>query len=205
MASWVLRAALWGGAYLLGSVPGGLVITRATRGVDVRGHGSGNIGTANVYRVAGRGPAIATFLFDGLKGALPVLLARRLRVPVGSMLITGAAPILGHNWSIFLKGRGGKGIATSIGVVASIAPPVAIVAGLVWGAVIATTRYASLASLAMMAAVPVGLRLRGYDRRYTLFGLGLLALAILRHRANIGRLLDGTELKLSGGSSRRGE
>lgn len=194
-----VRVGLWVGAYLLGSLPSGLLVALATHGIDVRGQGSGNIGTANVYRVAGRGPAALTFLGDALKGLLPVVAGRLLGLPLWVLLVAGAAAVAGHNWSIFLRGRGGKGIATSLGVVVGIAPPVALLAGLVWGVVIAASRYASLASLLMMASVPVLLALLGYADPYWLFGLALVALAVYRHRANIGRLVGGTELKISTG------
>lgn len=191
-----LLALLSAGAYLLGSVPSGLVIVYGTRGIDIRRHGSGNIGTANVYRIAGRGPAILTFLLDGVKGLIPVLAGRMLGLPLWALLLVGGAAVIGHNWSIFLRGRGGKGIATSSGVLAGIAPPVALLAGMVWGIVLAGSRYASLASLLMMASVPALLALLGYAAPYWIFGVALAALAAYRHRANIGRLVGGTELKI---------
>ncbi|HUZ01668.1 MAG TPA: glycerol-3-phosphate 1-O-acyltransferase PlsY [Thermomicrobiaceae bacterium] len=201
----LVRLGLWTGSYLLGSMPSGLIVARATRGVDIRRHGSGNIGTANVYRVAGRGPAALTLLGDALKGLLPVLVGHALGLPLWVLLVAGAAAIAGHNWSVFLRGRGGKGIATSIGVVVGIAPLVALFAGLIWAIVIAASRYASLASLLMMASVPALLVLLGYADPYWVFGLALVGVAIYRHRANIGRLVGGTELKISTGLGGRGD
>lgn len=194
---WLAWAALWLGAGLLGSVPSGLLIAALVRGVDIRRCGSGNIGTANVYRIAGRGPAALTLLLDALKGLLPVVAGRLLGCPLWVLLLAGLLAIAGHNWSIFLHGRGGKGIATSIGVVVAVAPLVGILAGAIWAVVIVASRYASLASLLMMASVPLLLALMGYTGAYWLFGVALAGLALYRHRANIARLLGGTELKIT--------
>ncbi|MBX6342622.1 MAG: glycerol-3-phosphate 1-O-acyltransferase PlsY [Thermomicrobiaceae bacterium] len=200
MSTILLWAAVWVAGYVSGSVPSGLVVARLLHGIDIREHGSGNIGTANVYRTAGRRAALLTLLLDGLKGVVPVLLAWRLGLPLRALLLVGAAPILGHNWSLFLKGRGGKGIATSLGVLAVLAWPVAALATVVWAIAIALSRYASLASLLMMASVPALMLALDYARPYALFGAALFALALYRHRANLGRLWHGTELKISAGS-----
>lgn len=180
------------------------MISLLFHGADIRSKGSGNIGTANVYRVLGRGPAALTLLFDALKGLLPLLLARALGLPLWALLLTGLAAILGHNWSIFLRGRGGKGIATSLGVLIGLAPLVALIAIGVWAIVLAGWRYASLASLLMMASVPVLLAALGYGSIYLMFGVALVALAVYRHRGNIDRLLSGTELKINGRPHGRG-
>jgi len=196
--------AIWAGSYLAGSIPAGLVFSRLLRGVDVRRRGSGNIGSANVFRVAGPGPAAATLAFDLVKGFIPVFIAQQLGLPLWALLLAGVAAVIGHNWSIFLRGRGGKGIATSFGVLAGIAPVVALIAFGVWVIVILGSRYASLASLMMMASVPILLEVLGYAHPYLYFGAGLVALAVYRHRANIGRLLHGTELKISVSAAGRG-
>jgi glycerol-3-phosphate acyltransferase PlsY len=125
-------------------------------------------------------------------------------MPLWALLLAGVAAVVGHNWSIFLRGRGGKGIATSIGVLAGIAPLVTIIAVAVWIVVIIGSRYASLASLLMMASVPVLLAVLGYTYTYWFFGAGLVLLAIYRHRGNIARLLRGTELKISTSAAGRG-
>lgn len=195
---------IWAGSYLAGSIPAGLVFSHLLRGVDVRRTGSGNIGSANVFRVAGPGPAAATLAFDCVKGFIPVFIAQQLGMPLWALLLAGVAAVIGHNWSIFLRGRGGKGIATSLGVLGGIAPVVALIALSVWIVVILGSRYASLASLMMMASVPILLEVLGYAHPYLIFGAGLVALAVYRHRANIGRLLHGTELKISVSTAGRG-
>ncbi len=196
--------AIWAGSYLAGSIPAGLVFSRLLRGIDVRKNGSGNIGSANVFRVAGPGPAVATLAFDCVKGFLPVFIAQRLGLPLWALLITGVAAVIGHNWSVFLRGRGGKGIATSLGVLTGIAPIVTLVALAIWIIVILGSRYASLASLLMMGSVPIVLAILGYADPYLVFGGGLVLLAIWRHRANISRLWSGTELKINASAAGRG-
>lgn len=195
---------VWLGSYLAGSIPAGIVFGRLFRGIDVRQSGSGNIGSANVFRVAGPGPGALTLLFDAAKGFLPVIIAQQLGLPLWAQLISGAAAIVGHNWSIILRGRGGKGIATSLGVLLAFAPLVTLIALAVWILVIAGSRYASLASLLMMASVPILLALFHYGSAYWIFGVGLVLLAIYRHRGNIERLLHGTELKIRTSAAGRG-
>ena len=191
-------------AYLLGSIPAGLVVSHIFHGVDVRQQGSGNIGTANVLRVAGRRAAIMTLLFDAAKGFFPVVAARALGLPLWVLLLTGAAAVIGHNWSIFLRGRGGKGIATSLGVFAALAPLAMLLALGVYILVLLVSRYASLASLLMMLSIPLWLGMLDYSPIYWLFAAALALLAIYRHRANIRRLLSGTELKISRRSKSHG-
>jgi glycerol-3-phosphate acyltransferase PlsY len=195
---------VWLGSYLAGSIPAGIVFSRLFRGIDVRKSGSGNIGSANVLRVAGPGPAALTLLFDAAKGFLPVIVAQQLGLPLWAQLLSGLAAIIGHNWSIILRGRGGKGIATSLGVLLAFAPLVTLIALAVWLIVIAGSRYASLASLLMMASVPVLLALFHYESAYWIFGAALVVLAVYRHRGNIDRLLHGTELKIRTSAAGRG-
>ncbi|HLI52494.1 MAG TPA: glycerol-3-phosphate 1-O-acyltransferase PlsY [Thermomicrobiaceae bacterium] len=196
--SWLAAALLALFGYLLGSIPSGLLLGRVIGGVDVRRQGSGNIGSANVYRSAGRPAAALTLAADLLKGALPVILARAFGLPLWVSLLAGLCAVIGHNWSLYLHGRGGKGIATSLGVLAALAPLAALIAAAIWLVVLKLSRYASLASLAMLAAAPLLLALFGHATAYWVFGLILLVLAIARHRANLRRLLAGTELKLDG-------
>ncbi len=196
--------AIWVGSYLAGSIPAGLVFSRLFRGIDVRRNGSGNIGSANVFRVAGPGPAAATLMFDSVKGFIPIFIAQRMGLPLWALLIAGVAAVIGHNWSIFLRGRGGKGIATSLGVLTGIAPIVTLIALAVWIVVILGSRYASLASLLMMGSVPILLAILGYAHPYLIFAGCLVVLAIYRHRANIGRLWSGTELKINTSAVGRG-
>lgn len=204
MISVLTIALIWLGSYLAGSIPAGVVFSRRLRGIDVRQSGSGNIGSANVLRVAGPGPAALTLLFDAAKGFLPVIVAQQLGLPLWAQLLSGGFAIIGHNWSIVLRGRGGKGIATSLGVLLAFAPLVTLIALAIWIVVIVASRYASLASLLMIASVPILLALFHYDSAYWIFGAGLVLLAIYRHRGNIDRLLHGTELKIRTSAAGRG-
>lgn len=183
--------------YLLGSLPTGLVVVRALTGTDIRAAGSGNIGTVNVLRVAGTGASVLVLIVDMLKGAAAVGLARVLDQQAAGVVGAGLAAIAGHNWSLFLRFQGGKGIATSFGVLLAIAPVVGLLAGAVWGAVVGVTRYASLGSLLAMAAVPLAMWWRREPAPYIVFGIIILAFAVYRHRANLVRLISGTELKIT--------
>lgn len=175
---------------------------RAIAGVDVREHGSGNIGMVNVFRAAGSKAGVATFVLDGLKGFTPVFLATQIGLGDWAVVTVAAATILGHDWSIILRGKGGKGIATSIGTAGALAPPVALLAIGIWIALIITFKYASLASLLMIGSLPVLLGLFGANWVFVGYGVGLLGLAIVQHRENILRLRAGSELKINLGSRR---
>lgn len=192
-------------AYFCGSIPSGFLIIRATTGKDIREHGSGNIGMANAYRVGGAVPALLVLLGDALKGALPVLVARTvLGLPDIAVVLIGLAAILGHDFPIFLRGHGGKGIATSLGVITALAPPVGLVAVVVWWIVIVSTGYASLASLIMLFVAAVALTVYGLVAQgephplFVVFLFALFVVAVWQHRTNIERLLHGRELKLRG-------
>jgi len=185
-------------AYLLGAVPFGLLIGKL-KGIDIRKHGSGNIGATNVLRVLGKPLGIFTFILDALKGFLPAfffpgLIAGTPGDPVLSVLC-GAAAILGHNFPVFLGFKGGKGIATSAGVLLGIAWQAALIGVGIWAAIFFITRYVSLASILAAAAVAASGWWLYRDSHIilpiVLTVLGLLA--ILRHKANIVRLLNGTE------------
>lgn len=209
----VLGLALLG--YLVGSIPSGWLVVRLLRGRDLRVEGSGNIGTANVYRSAGALPAILTFLGDILKGAIPVLLGYLAGYPLGSLelALIGLTPVIGHTWPVFLRFRGGKGVATSGGVMLLLATPVVLVAVAVWAVIAKGTRYASLASLVSVAVGMVCLiALRFWypfvspsPVQWPTVALGaiLVALVYLRHIKNIGRLLRGREIQLRRAPSNR--
>jgi glycerol-3-phosphate acyltransferase PlsY len=183
--------------YLIGSIPTGLLIIRLLRGVDIRTVGSGNIGATNVYRVAGLPTALLVLVIDGLKGALPVLLARTSGAPPWAEVLAGVAAIVGHNWSVFLRFAGGKGVATSLGVLLALSPGAAAVAIVVWLAVAGATRYASLASILAIAAVPAVMWARREPAHHLLFAGAALAFVLYRHRANLARLRAGTELRIT--------
>ncbi len=192
--------------YLVGSVPTGLLVVRALTGTDIRRAGSGNIGTVNVLRVAGAAAGALVLAVDVAKGLLPVLLARSAGQPVPVQAAAGLAAVAGHNWSVFLRLGGGKGVATSLGVLAGLSPVAAAVAAGVWLGVVAATRYASAGSLLALAAAAVTMLARTEPAPHLLAGAALGALALWRHRANLARLRDGTELTLTGRSptGRRG-
>ncbi len=192
-------------AYLLGSIPFGYLAGRA-RGMDIRQHGSGNIGATNVFRILGRGPGIAVFVLDALKGFLAVRLATWIPGADGLLGVGGAAVIaalaavLGHNYTCWLGFKGGKGIATSAGVLLGLAPlATGIVLGL-WILLFVMSRYVSVASIGAAAGLPVAVIALGWAAGRIdpwLAGFSLLAavLAIWRHRTNIARLRAGTEVR----------
>jgi len=198
-------------AYFCGSIPSGFLIIRATTGKDIRQHGSGNIGMANAYRVGGALPALMVLLGDALKGAIPVLIFRvffgggdnQTLIDVSTVLI-GLAAIIGHDFPIFLRGHGGKGIATSLGVITALSPLVGLVAVVVWWIVIVSTGYSSLASLIMLFVATIALAVYGAVAPaqasvvFVLFLFALFVVAVWQHRGNIERLRQGTELKLRG-------
>jgi acyl phosphate:glycerol-3-phosphate acyltransferase len=184
-------------AYFIGALPTGLILVRVLRGEDIRKYGSGNIGAANVLRVAGPAVAAAVLLVDVLKGLVPVLLALRAGQAPWAVVATGLAAIAGHNWSIFLGFRGGKGVATSAGVLAGLSLQAALVAAAVWIVVVAISRFSSLGSLVAAVSVPLTLWRLRTPPEYVAFGLIAALLAIYRHRANIQRLVAGTELRVT--------
>ncbi|HUV05267.1 MAG TPA: glycerol-3-phosphate 1-O-acyltransferase PlsY [Armatimonadota bacterium] len=189
-----MEAAVLIGSYILGSVPFGLMICKAWRGVDIRKYGSGNIGATNVLRALGPGPAAVVFGADVLKGLMPVALARQLFHEVAWMAVAcGMLAVLGHSLSIFLRFRGGKGVATSLGVVVGLDPRVAGIGFGIWLLVVLLSRYVSAASVVASASIPVLMFVFGLPPVYKLFAVIAAAFVIFRHRANVARLLQGKE------------
>lgn len=228
-------------AYILGSIPFGVLIAKS-KGIDIREHGSGNVGATNVFRVVGKGFGISCLLLDFVKGFLPVLVATdvfrvagtapALAVPAFSTLnsgfpadqhlyahslqvITALAAIMGHNYSVFLKGGGGKGIATSAGVLIALMPGVLLGSFLVFATTFYFTRYVSLGSILGALSIPVFThladRLRhlngdesqptywdsgSWNKPLLAFTIVAAALAVWRHRSNIQRIRAGTEDRL---------
>jgi len=180
--------------YLLGSIPFGLVLTRIAGIGDIRAIGSGNIGATNVLRTGKKGLAAATLLLDGGKGAAAALLAGGLLSPDAGLL-AGLAAVIGHNFPIWLKFKGGKGVATSLGVLLATAWPVGIAACATWLLVALVTRYSSLSALLGLILAPAFALLWATPNVMAMAAL-LALLSILRHRANIARLLKGTEPKI---------
>ncbi len=190
-------AALWLlASYLVGAIPTSYLAGRLFRGIDLREHGSKNLGATNVYRTLGWRYAIPVGLFDIAKGAVPVLVfAPRVSDSQLFALGCGIAAILGHVFSVFVRFRGGKGVATAAGVMLGLTPLALGVAALAWLLVVALTGYVSLASIVAAAVFPVAVRfLERLDRPEILWLDALVAAAIIwLHRANIRRLLNGTE------------
>jgi glycerol-3-phosphate acyltransferase PlsY len=195
-------------AYLLGSVPSGWVVMKVYRNLDVRKLGSGNIGAANVFRAGGPGAFAATVIADGLKGFIPVMLGIGLGLgdQEVALCVIGCAAVIGHSWSIYLGFRGGKGVATSGGVLLALAPVALIMAGLSWFLVVRLTHLASLSSLTAVGVgllSLIGLHLIGWQLwrpvgwPVVVLGLVLTALIVFRHRINIERLATGRELKIT--------
>ncbi len=184
-------------SYFIGSIPSGVIIARLTGGADPRTGGSGNIGATNVLRTLGAGAAAATLAGDVLKGVIPVVLAKLFFPSFPDvMLFAGAAAIVGHDFSLFLHFKGGKGVATTIGSLFVLSPPVAGLCVIVWVAVVGITRYSSAGAIAAAIVSPLFAWFSG-SGGLTLFCLGAAALLTVKHRQNIGRILDGTEKRVS--------
>lgn len=177
-------------AYLLGSFPTGYLLARV-RGIDIFQHGSGNIGATNVWRTLGPVFGLLALAGDVGKGALAVYLGSR--AGEWPAVVAGACALAGHSWSVFLRFRGGKMIATGLGVFLMLTPWPACGALIVWVFVFALSRYVSLASIIAVGSLPIFIAAFGYSWPYILFGLVVGVVAIYRHRSNIQRLLQGTE------------
>jgi glycerol-3-phosphate acyltransferase PlsY len=180
--------------YLLGSIPFGLLLTRVAGGPDIRSIGSGNIGATNVLRTGNKKLAAATLLGDLLKGTAAVLIARHF-ISADATLVAGLGAFLGHLFPVWLGFKGGKGVATYIGVLLGLAWPFAFVFGAVWIAMAFAFRYSSLSALVASALTPVALWLYGLTNVALLFVL-LTVLLWVMHRTNIARLLNGSEGKI---------
>jgi glycerol-3-phosphate acyltransferase PlsY len=180
-------------AFFVGSIPTGLVLTRAVAGVDVRDAGSGNVGAANVARTAGFRIGILVALLDIAKGAVPVLAARAVGLDSTGLAVVALAAVLGHDYSLFLGMRGGKGVATTLGVMLALTPIPALIAIGTYVAVMLAFRYSSLASLAALTLLPAYVTGLGEPRSFVLLAVLLWAIGVFKHRQNIARLLQGKE------------
>jgi len=192
--SWDSCAAALAFGYLCGSIPFGLILTRLAGTPDIRSIGSGNIGATNVLRTGRKGLAAATLLGDALKGTLAVLIVEHFWGRELA-LVAAAGAFLGHLFPAWLGFKGGKGVATYIGLLLGLAWPAALAFCVIWLAVAAFTRYSSLAALVASGAMPVLLWGLGMATEAALFAL-LTMLTWIMHRANIARLLQGTEGKI---------
>lgn len=183
-------------AYLIGSIPSGLILGKLFWHKDLREHGSHNIGATNAWRTLGKGAGIAVFVADSLKGQAGVALGLLLAGTPLAAVIGGLFAIIGHSFSIFLRFHGGKGVATSLGVLTMLMGNVTLLVFAVWFAIVYMTRYVSLGSVVAGFLTPVLAALFSYPMEYVLFTVIAAILVIVRHRENIKRLMNGTENKI---------
>lgn len=198
-------------AYILGSIPNAVWIGKAFKGIDVREHGSKNAGSTNAARVLGAKLGIFTLVLDISKGAFPVLLtlllkARSLENILGisgiDAVLVGICAIVGHSFSVFMKFKGGKAVATTVGVFIVIVPKALLLAAVVFFTVFALTKYVSLSSITGAASLPILVYLLYSDIPYTVFAGVVAFLIIIRHRSNISRLIKGEESKFKIGKNK---
>lgn len=190
-------------SYLVGSIPTSYIIAKLLRGIDIREHGSGNIGATNLMRVVGKIPGIIALLLDVGKGALPVVLLAPIyykpQMGISEPLfrvILGLSAVSGHIWTIFLRFKGGKGVATTIGVFIGLAPLVTSMGLAIWLVIVLFSKYVSLGSLIMATSLPFLMIIYAQPTEYTLLSVILCAFIYYKHRSNIRRLIDGTEYRI---------
>lgn len=193
MLDFIVAAAI---SYLLGSIPNGLILGKTIWGVDLRQHGSKNIGATNAWRTIGKAGGISIFALDFLKGAISAYLGLHLGGSELAGIICGLLAIAGHSWSVFLSFKGGKGVATGLGVIAALMPTVTLIVFAVWFAIVYFTGYVSLGSIIGAALVPILALFFGLHTEFLVLGLIAAAFIIFRHKSNIERLLNGTESKI---------
>ena len=189
--TWLLVVA----SYLIGAIPTSYVVARAVRGIDLREHGSGNLGATNAYRVLGWRAATPIFIVDIAKGWFPAFFFPQWDNAAAPewALAYGAAAIVGHVWSIYVGLRGGKGVATGAGVFLALAPAAVLIALAVWGALVFLTGYVSLASIVAAAIMPILVFLFTGTGPVLWLAIGLATFVVFAHRANMGRLMRGEE------------
>ncbi len=180
-------------AYIIGSIPNGLIISKVFYKKDIREFGSHNIGATNVYRTLGIKPAVVVFLLDLLKGGVGVLL---FAGTTDLVVLGGILAMIGHNWPIFLGFKGGRGVATGLGVLVFMVPVIALIVFLVWGLIVYFTRYVSLGSVIAAVLVPLLMIILEEPIWYIAFGFLAAFFVVFRHRSNISRLYHGTESKV---------
>jgi glycerol-3-phosphate acyltransferase PlsY len=189
--------------YVLGSVPTGYLVGRLL-GVDVRKVGSGNIGTANVLRAAGKRAAILTLAGDMLKGLIPVVVARLLVTNDWLIAAVAFAAVIGHCWPVFLRFKGGKAVATGAGTTIGLAPMIGLGLFAFWWAVVLVSRYTSLGAISVMVVSPIVFLIAGQPLPYVLYTIVGGALVLWRHRENARALINGTERKVGERTEREG-
>jgi len=184
-------------SYLIGAVPSGLLVVKAFLGVDIRQYGSGNVGTINVFRLGGVPLAVVVLAADVLKGLLAVELAQYLGFSPILVVAAGLLAIAGHNWSVFLSFGGGKGVATTVGVLLGLAAGVGLLVAATWLLVVLLTRISSLGSMSGVVLSPLYMWLLGQPPEYFWFAVIAAVFVVYRHKENIRRLLEGKELKIN--------
>lgn len=186
-------------SYLIGSIPNGLIFGKLFWGVDLREHGSHNIGATNAWRTLGKGPGFLIFFLDFLKGVCGVYLGSLTDSSPTSLVLGGLMAIVGHSCSLFLRFKGGKGVATGLGVIAMLMPKTTILIFLLWFLLVYFMGYVSLGSVVAASFVPF-LAWWGHEpEAYIVFGITAAIFVIYRHKTNIQRLLAGTESKIKAG------
>lgn len=190
-------------SYFLGAIPSGYLITKKIKGFDIRNYGSGNPGAANVYRIVGKKAGWATFTCDALKGAIAVILAKILAPEVAWLPIAcGFTAICAHMWTVFLKFRGGKGVATSAGVFGALLPIPTLIAFLSFIIVVWRTGRISPGSILACIVLPLAAWLTGASLPYIIFCIIVAAIVIYKHIPNIKRMLEHKELNFEDGSKK---
>lgn len=182
--------------YLVGSIPFGVIFSRWMAGTDPRDGGSRNIGFTNVLRTAGRAPAVLTLLGDLGKGYLAVRFARHLSMDESWVWMTALSAVLGHNYPVFLSFKGGKGVATGLGVLYGIQPLLGWITIAIWGATVWLWRYSSLGAIVAFGLLPAWILFLRPAPSAIVFSMTLTALILIKHRSNIQRLRAGTEPKI---------
>ena len=184
-------------AYILGSIPNALWIGKVFKGIDVREHGSKNTGSTNAARVLGAKLGILTLILDISKGAIPTLIATMLLDSSISVILVGICAILGHSFSIFMKFKGGKAVATTVGVFIVLVPGAILLAAVIFFLVFGITRYVSLSSVLAAISLPIFIYFLYQQTIYVILGILIAILIAVKHRSNIERLKNGTESKFS--------
>lgn len=193
------------GAYVLGSIPFAILVSRWRKGIDVRDYGSGNMGATNVLRVVGKGAGALTLLADMGKGLVPVLLARALGLSSAEVGLVALATVLGHLYPIFVGFRGGKGVATGLGAFLGMMTLATLLAVGVWAICLALSRYVSLSSILASLSLPLIALLFSSPQIQVVFAAAIALLISYRHRENAQRLLAGTEEKIGARKGLEGE
>lgn len=184
-------------SYIIGCFSSAYIIGKAFKKIDIRNFGSGNVGSTNALRVMGVKLGIFTFLLDILKGVIAVYVGRFILGEIGS-LISGLFVVIGHNWPVFIHFKGGKGVATSIGVLFTLFGPITLIPLIITLIIILISKYVSLGSLAFLTLTPIvyWIIVKPFDNRYLLLSVTLAILGTIRHKDNIKRLIKGNESKI---------